>query len=118
MAASVLSLLHFYIVAIFRCVAVSGARKQVYACCLKVKSAGDRIRGLQGAVGWSANLADADSLIRPGAAPLLDAVKDHKTRYAVRSVLDQSLAAAPNLRRRARPRRPPVNAPAMDVKKG
>ena len=48
---------------------------------------------------------DPESLIRrsPGAAPLLDAVKDRKTRDAVRSVLERFTggrpAAAPDARR-------------------
>jgi hypothetical protein len=40
MAASVLSLLHFGSLFIFRCVAVSGAREQVYARYSEVESAG------------------------------------------------------------------------------
>jgi len=40
---------------------------------------------------------DPESLIRrsPGAAPLLDAVKDRKTRDAVKSVLDRLTGAKP-----------------------
>jgi hypothetical protein len=47
MAASVLSLLHFWFVAFFCCVAASRAREQVYACGLEVESAGNQICRLQ-----------------------------------------------------------------------
>ena len=50
---------------------------------------------------------DPESLIRrsPGAAPLLDAVKDRKTRDAVRSVIERLPAAGCGRQRRHRPRR-------------
>jgi len=60
-----------------------------------------------GSVGRSPDLSDPESLIRrsPASAPLLDAVKDRKTRDAVRSVLER-LQAADRSRRRQMQRRP------------
>ena len=55
---------------------------------------------------------DPESLIRrsPGAAPLLDAVKDRKTRDAVRSVIERFTGGGP------RPAAP-ANAPSADAAK-
>jgi len=58
---------------------------------------------------------DPESLIRrsPASAPLLDAVKDRKTRDAVRSVLERFIGGGENLRRRMPPlrQRPPARRP-------
>ena len=57
---------------------------------------------------------DPESLIRrsPASAPLLDAVKDRKTRDAVKSVLERFTGGAQGRRRRMPRRTAPANAPA------
>jgi AsmA protein len=57
---------------------------------------------------------DPESLIRrsPGAAPLLDAVKDRKTRDAVRSVLERFTGGG---QKPAPDAAAPASAPAVDA---
>jgi AsmA protein len=59
---------------------------------------------------------DPESLIRrsPGAAPLLDAVKDRKTRDAVRSVIERFTGGGARPPETAAPA--PANAPAGTAK--